>query len=77
LTGVGGYYAQATAFRNVCNWVNKIPAGDMIVFICESADPEKQMKAWSKWISKNISNLVYEMDFDTKMFYIYKPKSLE
>jgi hypothetical protein len=77
LTGLGGYFAQATAFRNVCKWVDKIPAGDMIVFMCESANPEKQMNAWSKWISKHDKGLTCAMNMELKSFYIYKPRSLE
>ena len=77
LTGLGGYKSQAFAARQLSVWLDVIPEGDMIVFICESAEPERQMKVWKKWLLRHEPNLLSSIDEETKSFYIYKPMSLE
>jgi hypothetical protein len=47
------------------------------MFYCESADAERQMKIWKKWILRHNPDLLYSIDEETKSFYIYKPMSLE
>lgn len=77
LTGLGGNRGQAIAIRQLCTWLDVIPEGDMLVFICESAEPERQMKVWKKWILRHNPDLLPSIDEETKSFYIYKPMSLE
>ena len=77
LTGLGGNRGQAIAVRQLCTWLDVIPEGDMIVFICESAEPERQMRVWKKWILRHNADLLPSIDEETKSFYIYKPMSLE
>ena len=77
LTGLGGNKGQAIAVRQLSVWLDVIPEGDMIVFICESAEPERQMKVWKKWILRHNPDLLFSIDEETKSFYIYKPMSLE
>jgi hypothetical protein len=54
-----------------------IGEGDIIMFYCESAKIEKQMKVWKKWILRHNPDLLHSIDEETKSFYIYKPMSLE
>jgi hypothetical protein len=77
LTGVGGTQASAIALRQVYVWLEKIPAGDMIMFYCESAKAEKQMRIWMKWIERHNPELLCDIDHSTKSFYIYKPRIIE
>jgi hypothetical protein len=77
LTGLGGTQASSIALRQVYVWLTKIPPGDMIMFNCESAKAEKQMKIWMKWINRHNPDLLFDVDQNTKSFYIYKPKSIE
>jgi hypothetical protein len=77
LTGLGGNSGQAIALRQLYVWLAVIPKGDMIMFYCESADAERQMMIWKKWILRHNSDLLYSIDEETKSFYIYKSMSLE
>jgi hypothetical protein len=77
LTGLGGTQASSIALRQVYVWLTKIPPGDMIMFNCESAKAEKQMKAWQKWINRHNPDLLFDVDHSTKSFYIYKPRIIE
>lgn len=77
LTGLGANQGQAIAIRQVQYWLEVIEKGDMIMFYCESAKADKQLKIWEKWITKHHPNFLYSIDPETKSFYIYKPMSLE
>lgn len=77
LSGCGGNTAHAIALRQLYVWLDKIPENDMIFFYCESAEAERQMNLWIKWINRHHPNLGYSVDEETKSFYIYKPLSLE
>lgn len=77
LTGLGGNFGQAIAVRHLQLWLNSIPEGDMLVFRCESAKPEKQMKVWNKWISKHHPDIIYSVDENLKSFYFYKSHTIE
>jgi hypothetical protein len=77
LTGLGGNSGHAIALRQLYVWLDVVPEGDIIMFYCESADAERQMKIWKKWILRHNPDLLYSIDEETKSFYIYKPMSLE
>lgn len=77
LTGLGGNAGQAIALRHLYAWLAVIPPGDMVMFYCESAEAERQMVIWKKWINRHHPNLLYSIDKETKSFYIYKPHHIE
>jgi hypothetical protein len=77
LTGLGSNQGQAIAIRQVQYWLRVVEEGDIIMFYCESAKADKQMKIWEKWITKHHPDLLHSIDEETKSFYIYKPMSLE
>jgi hypothetical protein len=77
LTGLGSNQGQAIAIRQVQQWLQVVGEGDIIMFYCESAKIEKQMKVWKKWILRHNPDLLHSIDEETKSFYIYKPMSLE
>ena len=77
LTGLGGNAGHAIALRQLYVWLNILPPGDMVMFYCQSAEAERQMVIWKKWINRHHPNLLYAIDEDTKSFYIYKSHDLE
>lgn len=77
LTGRDGNLVQAIIIRQVYKWFQLIPEGDMILFHCESTDPERQMRVWSKWIRRHNWDIPFDIDENTKTFYIWKPYGLE
>ena len=77
LTGLGGNSGHAIALRHLYAWLAVIPPGDMVMFYCESAQAERQMVVWKKWIQRHHPNLLYSIDEETKSFYIYKPHGIE
>lgn len=52
LTGRVGSLTQFIAVRQLRKWVNVIPRGDSITFICESCVSDKQFKVWQKWFAR-------------------------
>jgi hypothetical protein len=77
LTGLGANSGHAIALRQLYVWLEKVAEGDIIMFYCESAEAERQMKTWKKWILRHNPDLIHSIDEETKSFYIYKPMSLE
>jgi hypothetical protein len=77
LTGLGGNAGHAIALRHLYTWLAVIPPGDMVMFYCQSAEAERQMVIWKKWINRHHPNLLYSIDEETKSFYIYKPHDIE
>lgn len=77
LTGLGANSGHAIALRQLYVWLEKVAEGDIIMFYCESAEAERQMKIWKKWILRHNPDLLHSIDEETKSFYIYKPMSLE
>lgn len=49
LTGTYGPKTQAIAIRQLRDWFDFIPKGDIIFFRCESFVPDKQFRVWEKW----------------------------
>jgi hypothetical protein len=77
LTGKSGNKVQAIAVRALREWVDYIPAGDSVVFRCESAMPAKQFRVWKKWILRHDWDLNPDIDEDLKSFFFYKPVGIE
>ncbi len=49
LTGKFGPLTQAIAVRQMREWFNELPKGDVLFFRCESFVPDKQFRVWQKW----------------------------
>jgi hypothetical protein len=41
--------------KQVHQWCDELLPGDMFVFNCESALPQKQFRVWERWLSKKES----------------------
>jgi len=76
LTGKFGPRTQAIAIRQVRQWVDDLPAGDMIALRCESALPDKQFRVWKKWFTKH-EDLRWEVKEEFKAFWFYKSSPIE
>jgi len=76
LTGKFGPRTQAIAIRQVRQWVDELPAGDMIALRCESALPDKQFRVWKKWFTKH-EDLRWEVKEEFKAFWFYKSSPIE
>jgi len=76
LTGKFGSRTQAIAIRQVRQWVDELPAGDMIALRCESALPDKQFRVWKKWFAKH-EDIRWEIKEEFKAFWFYKSSPIE
>jgi hypothetical protein len=76
LTGKFGPRTQAIAIRQVRQWVDELPAGDMIALRCESALPDKQFRVWKKWFTKH-EDIRWEVKEEFKAFWFYKSSPIE
>jgi hypothetical protein len=76
LTGKFGPRTQAIAIRQVRQWVEELPAGDMIALRCESALPDKQFRVWKKWFTKH-EDIRWEVKEEFKAFWFYKSSPIE
>lgn len=77
LTGKAGNKIQAVAIRCLHDWIDFIPAGDSVLFRCESAKPDKQFRVWKKWILRHNNYLNPDIDEELKSFFFYKPREIE
>jgi hypothetical protein len=51
--------------------------GDMFVFNCESAEPQKQFQVWGKWLSRKEKGYTWVSNKELLSFYFYKHGDLE
>jgi hypothetical protein len=72
LIGKQGISYQLFAMRQVMSWYEEIPQGDSITLRCESAHPEKQYRAWSRWF-KQREDPRWEAVAEHLAFFLYKP----
>ena len=72
LIGDAGISYQLFAMRQVMRWYEEIPQGDSISLRCESAYPEKQYRAWSRWF-KQREDPRWEAVPEHLAFFLYKP----
>jgi len=76
LTGKLGPKTQALAIRQLRQWIEELPAGDILTLRCECADPEKQFRVWKKWFTK-YEDSKWEIKEEFRSFWFYKPLSVE
>ena len=72
LIGKQGISYQLFAMRQIMRWYEEIPQGDSISLRCESAYPEKQYRAWSRWF-KQREDPRWECVPEHLAFFLYKP----
>jgi len=65
------------ALAQVYSWCDELNTGDMIVFNCESAEPQKQFQVWGKWLSRKEKGYTWVSNKELLSFYFYKHRDLE
>ena len=63
--------------KQVHAWCDELNNGDMFVFNCESAEPQKQFRVWGKWLSKKEHAYTWIPNEELLSFYFYKHVNLE
>jgi hypothetical protein len=63
--------------KQVHQWCDELLPGDMFVFNCESALPQKQFRIWERWLSKKESGYTWVSNPELLSFYFYKHVNLE
>jgi hypothetical protein len=58
-------------------WCDELNNGDMFVFNCESAEPQKQFRVWGKWLSRKERGYTWTPNNELLSFYFYKHVNLE
>ena len=76
LTGKCANKAHAVGIYKLREWIEELPPGHSISFRCESANPEKQYRVWTKWFAKN-ETVNWEFSEEHRSFFYYKPKRIE
>ena len=70
LPGKGGFKSARCAFFSILKARWHIPAGDMIVWNCESVEPDKQFKATMRWV-KNHKDIF--VNHERREFWWHRP----
>jgi hypothetical protein len=65
------------ALDQVYSWCDELNTGDMIVFNCESAAPQRQFKVWGKWLKRKEHQYPWISNPELLSFYFYKHRDLE
>lgn len=76
LTGKFGPKTQAIAIRQLRQWVQELPAGDLLTLRCESGDSQKQFRVWQKWFQRHEDSR-WEINEEFKSFWFYKSTLVE
>ena len=63
--------------KQVHAWCDELNNGDMFVFNCESAEPQKQFRVWGKWLSRKEHSYKWVPNKELLSFYFYKHVNLE
>jgi hypothetical protein len=58
-------------------WCDELSNGDMFVFNCESAEPQKQFRVWGKWLNRKERGYTWTPNNELLSFYFYKHVNLE
>ena len=77
LTGKLSYFLLLRVMHQIHAWCDQLIPGDMVVFNCESAKPEKQFRAWGKWLTTKDSKCKWISNPKFLSFYFYKHMNLE
>jgi hypothetical protein len=77
LTGKLTVKLMLQVMEQVHIWCDELVKGDMFVFNCESAEPQKQFRVWGKWLSKKERGYTWVSNKELLSFYFYKHVNLE
>ena len=77
LTGKLNVKLMLRVMEQVHDWCDELTNGDMFVFNCESAEPQKQFRVWSKWLSRKEHGYKWIANKELLSFYFYKHVNLE
>lgn len=77
LTGKLTVKLMLRVMAQVHKWCDELPVGDMFVFNCESAEPQKQFQVWGKWLSRKEKGYTWVSNKELLSFYFYKHRDLE
>jgi hypothetical protein len=72
LIGKQGISLQLVAMKLVRKWYDELPHGDSISLRCESADPERQYRIWSRWFRQR-EDPNWQAVPEHLAFFLYKP----
>jgi hypothetical protein len=65
------------ALGQVYLWCDEIDVGDMIMFNCESAAPQRQFRVWGNWLKRKEHQYPWVSNPELLSFYFYKHRDLE
>ena len=77
LTGKLTVKLMLQVMEQVHAWCDELNNGDMFVFNCESAEPQKQFRVWGKWLSRKEHGYKWVPNKELLSFYFYKCVNLE
>ena len=77
LTGKLTVKLMLQVMEQVHAWCDELNNGDMFVFNCESAEPQKQFRVWGKWLSRKEHGYTWVPNKELLSFYFYKHVNLE
>ena len=77
LTGKLNVKLMLQVMEQVHAWCDELTNGDMFVFNCESAEPQKQFRVWGKWLSRKEHGYTWVPNKELLSFYFYKCVNLE
>jgi hypothetical protein len=77
LTGKLTIKLMLQVMEQVHIWCDELANGDMFVFNCESAEPQKQFSVWGKWLSRKELGYTWVPNKEHLSFYFYKHVNLE
>ena len=77
LTGKLTVKLMLQVMEQVHAWCDELNNGDMFVFNCESAEPQKQFRVWGKWLSRKEHGYKWVPNKELLSFYFYKHVNLE
>lgn len=77
LTGALTVKLMLLVMKQVHDWCDKLDNGDMFVFNCESAEPQKQFNIWGKWLNRKEKEYTWVANKELLSFYFYKHMNLE
>ena len=77
LTGKLNVKLMLQVMEQVHAWCDELTNGDMFVFNCESAEPQKQFRVWGKWLSRKEHGYKWVPNKELLSFYFYKCVNLE
>lgn len=77
LTGKVGIVAHVYIMQQLKAWLREIPVYDSVTFKCESAEPDRQFRIWSKWLLRHLTGYEISTLPEIKSVILYKTTEVE